>query len=259
MSNSKITYTTYLFLSFFNFFTPENALASSAPPIKIAVASNFASTIKQLVHEYQKSNVAPITIILGSTGKLYAQIKNGAPYDLFLSADDERTKLLEKEGHAIFGSRETYAIGRLALWASSSPSIQPINNYLETLRQGPSQFLALANPKLAPYGKAAMEILQNKKLMKQNQHRIVLGENINQAFQLIKTGNAKMGIVSLSQIIALKNKISGRWWEIPQKHHSPISQEMILIKDNEKAKDFSRFLKGPKAKEIIQQHGYKTL
>ena len=228
---------------------------STAEEIKIAVASNFAATISGLVEHYETISTDKVTLILGSTGKHYAQIKHGAPFDIFLAADSIRPKLLEQDGSALPDSRFTYAIGKLILW---SPRAGFIDTEGDVLELNNFNFIAMANPKLAPYGLAAQQVLQSKNLWAVLKSKTVRGENIAQAFQYVKSGNAQLGFISYSQTKHPSLAISGSFWEIPSSLYSPIRQQAVLLKDKEAARAFLEFMKSDKALEIIHSFGYET-
>lgn len=229
--------------------------AAVADEIRVAVASNFTSTIKEITRLFEQHSGHKVTLVFGSTGKHYAQIKNGAPFDIYLAADVQRPKLLEAEGMVQPGSRFTYAIGKLVLWSPERKAVDPAGNVLE---QGDFRHLAIANPKLAPYGKAAREVLQNRGLWQVLQERFVRGENIGQTFQFVKSGNAELGFISLSQIKRPGKFMPGSQWEISQSLYSPIEQQAVLLKDNDLARAFMLFMRSEEALKIIRSYGYGT-
>ncbi len=221
------------------------------PELRIAVASNFKTPATELVKIFQDRTGENITITAGSTGKLFAQIRNGAPYDVFLAADRARPELLESEGPAAAGSRFTYALGKLVLW---SPQEIGTNSGPEFLEKGEFEKLAIANPKLAPFGKAAEEVLRNLGIWERFEARLVRGEDIGQTFQFVSTGNADAGFVALSQV---KGK-TGSFWEVPQELYSPIEQQAVLLKDTDAGRGFLRFLDSEEGKKVIRKFGYDT-
>ncbi len=228
----------------------------SAAEIRIAVASNFSKTMKALVHRYETNTEHTVSISIASTGKHYAQIQNGAPFDLFFAADTQRPSLLEQEGKIIPGSRFTYAIGRLILWSSQAGFVDQDG---AVLHQYPIKHLAIANPKLAPYGIAAQETLTSLKLWQQHHKRLVRAENINQAFHYINSGNAELGFVAYSQLKhlnATSETIPGSFWVIPETLYQPIEQQVVLLKENPTAHDFLQFIQSQQASRIIQDYGY---
>ena len=176
-----------------------------AAEIRLAVASNFTVAAKSLAIEFEKQSEHTISLSFASTGKLYAQIKNGAPFDVFLSADAERPELLEREGFVVADNRFTYALGQLVMWSSSLENLDA-----NTLSQGNFRNLAIANPKLAPYGRAAEQVIQNLALTAQLQNQLVFAENVAQAFSFIHTGNADIGFIALSQIVSKTTRTSDK-------------------------------------------------
>ena len=192
----------------------------------------------------------------GSTGKLYTQIRNGAPFDVLLAADDETPAKLVKEGLAVPASRFTYAIGALVLW-SAKPGF--VDNEGAVLKKGAFAHLALAAPKLAPYGAAAIETLSKIGLMSTLSPKFVQGENIAQAYQFVSTGNAELGFVALSQVYANGKLTSGSVWVVPTDLYQPIRQDAVILtkgKINPAARDLVKFLKSKQAQDVIRSYGY---
>jgi len=226
-----------------------------AKELRIAVASNFLLPLKALSKNFKESTGHKVVVISGSTGKLYAQIKQGAPFDILLAADSIRPELLEKEGIGVPGSRFTYAVGRLVLWSKNSKL--PLKNDLQVLNHKNFRYLAIANPKTAPYGKAAEQVLRKKGFWEQIQNRLVRGENISQTFQFVMTGNADIGFIALSQL--RKNQGLGFSWIVPQEWHDPIQQQGILLKrakTNKAARQFLNFIKSNRIQKQIESYGY---
>ncbi|MCO6511391.1 MAG: molybdate ABC transporter substrate-binding protein [Aridibacter famidurans] len=223
---------------------------SSGSELRIAVASNFKDPATELVKRFQERTGRNVTVTLGSTGKLYAQIRNGAPFAVFLAADAERPKLLEKEVPAARGSRFTYAVGKLVLW---SPDPELVDSEGEVLEDDFAK-LAIANPKLAPYGVAAEEVLRKKGVWDKVERRLVRGENIGQTFQFVSTGNAELGFVALSQARGR----AGSLWEVPKELYTPIEQQAVLLSGDEGAREFLEFLKSEEARKLIREFGYDT-
>ncbi len=227
--------------------------ALHAGQVHAAVASNFNAAFDELAARFSQNSGHELLASLGSSGKLYAQIINGAPYQIFLSADIERAQRLEAQGYAVAGSRYTYAIGRLVLW-----SVRPA--YVDAagvvLKDGAYTHLALANPKIAPYGMAARQVLERFGLWSSLQGKLVIGENIAQTLHFISSGNAPLGFVALAQAQALSG---GSWWLVPQELYEPIAQQAVLLQtgaDNPAAKQFMDYLRSDEAKTIIRRHGY---
>lgn len=226
-----------------------------AGEIRVAVASNFGEVIKVIAARFERRTGHQVIISLGSTGKHYAQIRNGAPFDVFFAADEHRPKLLEQEGIALPGSRFTYAIGKLILW---SPRDGYVDSAGAVLKQGAFRYLAIANPRLAPYGKAAREVLEALGLWDSLGDRMVRGENIGQAFQYVKSGTAELGFVAYSQVKRPGHPIEGSYWIVPRELYTPIRQQAVLLKDSAAARAFLSFVKSEAAREIIHNYGYTT-
>jgi molybdate transport system substrate-binding protein len=224
-----------------------------ADEIRVAVASNFSDAIKHIAKRFQLSTAHKVTLIFGSTGKHYAQIKNGAPFDVFFAADSVRPQRLEAEGLALTGSRFTYAFGKLVLWSPQSSYVDTEGKVLET---GQFRYLSIANPKLAPYGKAAQEVLQTRGVWDALQSRMVRGENIGQTFQFVKTGNAELGFVAYSQLKQRGQSIEGSFWDVPQSLYTPIEQQAVLLQDNAAARSFMSFVKNVESRQVIEAYGY---
>jgi len=222
----------------------------------VAVAANFTKPMNEIAAAFEKSTGHTAQLSFGASGKFVAQFENGAPFEVFLSADDKNPLKLEKSGLAVSGSRFTYAIGKLALWSSTANYVDDQGNILAS---GGFKHLALADPKLAPYGAAALEVLKNKGLLEKLQPLFVQGENIAQTHEFISTGNAELGFVALSQIIDNGKITKGSGWIVPETLHSPILQDAVLLKtgaNNPAAKALLDFLKSAPALAIIQKYGY---
>jgi molybdate transport system substrate-binding protein len=224
-----------------------------AEEINIAVASNFRSTASKLATQFNAGHSDQVVMIFGGSGKLYAQITQGAPFDIFLSADTERPKLLESKGLAIAGTRFTYAIGRLTLW-SAKPGL--VDSDGEVLRQATFAKLAIANPRHAPYGMAAKQVLSNLALDEVLASKIVLGNNIEQTFQYVSSSNAELGFVARSQLAQSIWGKEGSRWEVPASLHEPLDQQAVLIHDKPAARAFLELLANPESREVIQADGY---
>lgn len=227
-----------------------------AADIKVAVASNFVVTMAALADAFESSTGHRVTITPGSTGKHYAQIKNGAPFHAFFAADSKRPELLDKEGLIVSGSRFTYAVGRIVLWSSESGFVDPQGAVLKTES---FRYLAIANPKLAPYGRAAKEVLQALGLWSALKTKMVRGENIGQTFQFVSSGNAQLGFVAESQLKQLALAKRGSHWRVPAKLYKPIQQQAVLLKNNEVASAFMAFVSKPESRQLIKDFGYSML
>jgi molybdate transport system substrate-binding protein len=223
----------------------------------VAVATNFAEVMELLTPKFAAASGHQLRVSSGSTGKLYAQIMHGAPFDLMLAADQRRPKLLEASPKGVAGSRFTYAIGRLTLWSAEEERIGA--DGAATLETDDFRHLAMANPKLAPYGLAAQQTLMSLGLWDALQSRIVLGENIGQAFSLVSTGNAELGFVALSAVMSPRNERAGSRWDVPADLYEPIRQDAVLLAhgaDNAAARAFVDFVKSAEARKLIAAYGY---
>ncbi|MCK9993945.1 MAG: molybdate transport system substrate-binding protein [Alphaproteobacteria bacterium] len=231
-------------------FTP--ALAKAAE-VTIAVAANFTAAAQEIAEKFQAETSRTVSLSFGSTGQLYAQIIQGAPFDILLSADAARAKKAEDEGWGVAGSGFTYAIGRLVLWSAKAELVDAEG---AVLRNGNFTHLAIANPATAPYGAAAVEAMQALGLYDQIAPKIVQGENIIQTYQFAASGNAELGFVALSQVLEAPG---GSHWLVPENLHAPILQDAVLLKAGEQnrfAVEFLAWLKSPPAVSIIEKHDY---
>ncbi len=225
-----------------------------ADEIRVAVASNFTPALQAIIERFEASTDHQVLLSFGSTGKHYTQIKHGAPFDIFFAADTKRPQLLEKEGMIVPGSRYTYAIGKIVLWSPKTDLVDTEGLVLQ--QSGKFRYLAIANPDLAPYGRAARDVLQARNLWDKMQGHMVRGENIGQAFQYVKSGNAELGFVAFSQIIKPDNSIQGSYWEVPQSLYTAIHQQAVLLHNSDAVQTFWSFVKSPEAQHIIRQYGY---
>jgi len=227
-----------------------------ADEVRIAVAANFVSTLREIVAGFERETGHTAVVSSGSSGKLYAQIRHGAPFDVFFSADVARPKLLEEEGLAVGGSRITYAVGRLTLW-SASPNVVKADG--RSTLSGPIEHLAMANPKTAPYGAAARQTLQVLELWNQVRDRLVQGENIGQTFQFVFSQNAPLGFVALSQVLDASVNGSGSRWDVPTHLYQPLNQQAVLLvngRTSEAAHALLEYVRGAKSRAIIERCGY---
>lgn len=221
--------------------------------LRIAVASNFANTLAVLADRFESRTGFAVSLSPGSTGKHYAQIRNGAPFDAFFAADARRPRLLEEEGMTVTGTRFVYAVGKLVLW---SPDPQRVDTTGEILHSRRFRFLAIANPRLAPYGRAAQEVLEGLGLWTSLSDRIVRGENIGQAFQYVASGNADLGFVALSQLAGHPELPEGSAWQVPASLYTPIVQEAVLLRETASGRAFIEFIRSPEARQVILENGY---
>ncbi|MCX7157225.1 MAG: molybdate ABC transporter substrate-binding protein [Rhodocyclales bacterium] len=228
-----------------------------AEEVQVAAAANFTAPMKAIAAEFEKATGHKAQLSFGGTGKFYAQIRNGAPFQVFLSADEDIPAKLEQEGLAVPGSRYTYAVGTLVLW-SARPDLVDAKG--EVLSRGAFAHLAVANPKLAPYGAAAMETLDKLGLTSTLQAKFVQGENIAQTHQFVTSGNAELGFVALSQVMKDGRISSGSAWIVPADMHRPIRQDAVMLaagRNNAAATALLRFLREPGAVAIIRSYGYR--
>ncbi|WP_310611907.1 molybdate ABC transporter substrate-binding protein [Limnohabitans sp.] len=246
-------------LQFRQFFALAGALfcaSAQAGEVTVAVAANFTAPMQKIAKAFEQDTGHKAQLAFGSTGKFYAQIKNAAPFAVLLAADDETPARLEKEGLTIVGTRFTYAIGRLALWSKQA---NVVDDKGEVLRSNRFEKLAIADPKRAPYGAAAMAVIQRLGVQSNVLPKLVQGESIGQTYQFISTENAQLGFVALSQI-SLDGRITqGSAWVVPQNLHTPLKQDAVLLnagKDNAAAHALLKYLQGDIAKVIIQSYGY---
>lgn len=227
-----------------------------AAEVQVAVASNFTAPMQQMAVEFERNSGHKAVLSFGATGKFYAQISNGAPFEVFLAADDETPSRLERESLIVPHSRFTYAIGRLVLWSST---VDYVDANGDVLKSGNFKHLALANPKTAPYGAAAVATLRKLGMLEALEPRFVQGENIAQAYQFVATGNAELGFVALSQVFKDGRMSSGSGWVVPANLHSPILQDAVILsrgKNNPAAAALVEYLQSDKAKAIIKSYGY---
>lgn len=227
-----------------------------AAELSVAVAANFTAPMQKIAEAFEKETGHKLVLSYGSTGKFYAQIKNGAPFEVLFAADDETPARLEQEGQSVAGTRFTYAIGKLVLW-SKQPGL--VDEQGEVLRTGAFERIALADPRLAPYGAAAMQTLSKLGLADALGSKFVQGENIGQAYQFVATQNAPLGFVALSQVFAEGRLTEGSAWMVPETLYEPIRQDAIILargKDNPAAPELMRYLRGDAAKAIIRSYGY---
>ena len=230
---------------------------ASAAEVKVAVAANFSAPMQRIAQAFERETGHKAVLSFGSTGAFHAQIRNGAPFQLLLAADDETPLKLETGGLGVPGSRFTYATGRLVLW-SRQPGL--VDDQGELLRSGRFQRLAIANPRLAPYGAAAIETLTRLGLLATVQPRIVQGDNIAQAYQFVASENAPLGFVALSQVYADGRIAQGSGWLVPASLHQPIRQDALLLKAGQghpAASALLAYLKGEQARAVIRSYGYE--
>lgn len=229
-----------------------------ASELKIAAASDLNFAFKDLVTEFEKKTGDRVKLTLGSSGNFYSQIENGAPFDLYFSADIRYPQKLVEGGHGIADSLYKYAVGRIVLWVPTGSTVS-IDKGFESL-VGPSvRKVSIANPKHAPYGRAAVAALEHFKLYDTVKNKLVMGENISQAAQFVESGASDAGIIALSLAMAPTMKSAGKYWEVPAEAHPPIEQGAVILKrsiNQEKAREFLKFLQGSEGQEIMRRYGF---
>jgi len=229
-----------------------------ADVVQVAVAANFTAPARALAEVFARTTGHEAKLSFGATGAFYTQIKNGAPFDVLLAADNERPARLEKEGDTVPGSRFTYATGQLVLW-SAKPGL--VDDEGAVLKHGQFGKIAIANPKNAPYGAAAVEAMEKLGLAATLQPKLVTGESIGQTFNFIATGNAELGFVALAQVLEGGKLKSGSMWVVPAQYHAPIIQDAVILNraaSNPAAKAWMELLKTPQSKALIRSYGYEA-
>lgn len=230
----------------------------SAEEIAVAAASDLNFAIKEVIGEFEKQTGHRVKLSLGSSGNFYAQLQQGAPFDLYFSADIGYPQKLEEAGLTVPGSLYRYAVGRVVLWAPKTSSLD-VGKGLMILREPTIKKIAIANPKHAPYGRAAVAAMEHDQVYADVKDRLVLGENISQAAQFIESGACDVGIIALSLALAPAMKNAGSYWEIPAEAHPPLEQGAAILKQSthqELARTFLAFLQGPQGQEIMTRYGF---
>lgn len=232
--------------------------AASGVELKIAAASDLSFAFKDLIAQYEKKTGERVKLTLGSSGNFYSQIENGAPFDLYFSADIRYPEKLTEGGHGLDGSLYKYAVGRIVLWVPTGSAVA-LDKGLQSLVSPSVRKIAIANPKHAPYGRAAVAALEHFKLYDTVKEKLVLGENISQAAQFVESGASDAGIIALSLAMAPTMKSAGKYWEVPADAHPPIEQGAVILKrstNQEKARDFLKFLQDSGGQEIMRRYGF---
>ncbi|MCI5851969.1 MAG: molybdate ABC transporter substrate-binding protein [Sutterellaceae bacterium] len=232
------------------------SLSAVAEEIQIAVAANFTAPAKDLAPVFEKQTGHKVKLSFGGTGAFFAQIENGAPFDILLAADAKTPAKIEQKGLGVKGSSFTYALGKLVFWSSDPAKIDSNGNALKEMKFAKC---AVADPKLAPYGEASYQTLESFKLLKAYEPKFVTGNNIGKTFQFVKTGNAEVGFVALSQVFKNGKFTSGSGWVIPAKYYRPIRQDAVLLNHGAKsdaAKAFLKFLQSPESNKLKESYGY---
>ncbi len=233
-----------------------SAASCLAGEVQVAVAANFAEPIKAVAAVLQKTTGHTLKVTLGATGKLYAQIKNGAPFEVFLAADTATPAKLEAEGLAQPGTRFTYATGKLVLWSADAATVDAQGN---VLKGGNFRKLAYASPKLAPYGAAAAQVMEKMGLTDALTPKLVQGESIGQTYTFVHTGNAELGFVAMSQVLVGGQLKGGSMWVVPQAFYAPIQQDAVVLQrgaNNPAAQALVTLLQSPNIKDLIRSYGY---
>lgn len=234
------------------------ASTAYAAEINIAVAANFTAPMKEIAAVYEKQTGNKVLASFGGTGAFYTQIRNGAPYQILFAADAKTPAKIEKEGLGIEGSARPYAYGKLVLWSSTPGFVKEDKDFV---LEPSVKKIAVANPKLAPYGEAAYQTMESWGILKVASEKFVTGDNIGKAFQFVKTGNAEVGFVALSQVFKNGKMTSGSGWVIPMDLYKPIQQDSVILnsgKDNKEVSDFMKFMaESPEVKKIIESYGYQ--
>lgn len=234
------------------------ASPARAADVQVAVSANFAAPVQRIAADFEHDTGHHPVVATGSTGALLAQIEHGAPFEVFLAADRTAPERLEKDGYAVAGTRFTYAVGTLVLW---SPTPHALDGGAGALRRADLAHLAIANPKLAPYGEAAIETLASLGLLGVLRPRLVVGENVAQTYAFVATGNADMGFVALSQVLDPTAPASGSTWVVPASMHAPIDQDAVVLRKaagHDAAFAFAAYLKGTRAAAVMHAFGYET-
>ncbi|MFM9915742.1 MAG: molybdate ABC transporter substrate-binding protein [Rhizobacter sp.] len=230
--------------------------SSQAAEVSVAVAANFSGPLAKIGEGFIAATGHTLKVSAGSTGKFHSQIVAGAPFEVLIAADDETPRKLIAEGHAVAGSNFTYAIGKLVLWSAQTGYVDEQG---VVLAAGNYAHLAIANPKLAPYGQAGAEVLKARGLTEAVAPKLVTAESIAQAYQFVATGNAELGFVALSQVAVPGKPVTGSYWLVPPSLYGEIRQDAVLLKTGEKnpaAVALLAYLKGPAARSLIQSYGY---
>ena len=229
-----------------------------AEEIAIAAASDLNFAIKEVIAKYEKATGNHVKLSVGSSGNFFAQIQNGAPFDLYFSADIGYPKKLEEAGLTVPGSLYRYAVGRIVLWTNHR-SQRDVSKGMDLLRDRAVKKIAIANPKHAPYGRAAVAAMQHFKVYDEAKDRLVMGENISQAAQFIESGACDVGVIALSLALAPTMKAAGTYWEIPSEAHPPLEQGAAILKSSKlqkTAQEFIEFMQGTQGQEIMRRYGF---
>ncbi|HUS11022.1 MAG TPA: molybdate ABC transporter substrate-binding protein [Pyrinomonadaceae bacterium] len=233
------------------------ALHLHAADVNVAAASDLNFAIKEIIHDFEENTGHNVRLTLGSSGNFFAQIKNGAPFDVFLSADVEYPKRLETEGYAVAGATFVYGVGRIALWVPTSSPLDLEKFGMNVVAQPRTRKIAIANPEHAPYGRAAVAAMQHAHVYEAASTKLALGENISQAAQFVQSGAADLGIIAMSLVLSDAMRLSGRYWLIPPDWYPKLEQGAALLKHAGPAgKAFHTWLRQPHAKSVLNKYGF---
>jgi len=233
------------------------AVSARAEDVHVAAASDLNFALKEIIQDFERSTGNKVVLSLGSSGNFFAQIQNGAPFDVFLSADLNYPRELEKSGHAVAGSTFVYGIGRIALWVPGRSSLNMDKLGMQALLDSSVRKIAIANPEHAPYGRAAVSAMQSAKVYDQVKNKIVLGENISQAAQFVQSAAADIGVIALSLVLSEPMRRAGRYWMIPEETYPKLEQGAVLLKrGGPAARQFLDWLKRPESKQTFKKYGF---
>jgi molybdate transport system substrate-binding protein len=229
---------------------------AAADEIAVAAASDLQFVMKEIAARYEKQTGTSVKLSFGSSGNFFAQIQNGAPFDVFLSADLDYPVKLEKSGHAVAGSTFVYGVGRIALWVPARSSLNLEKQGMQALVEPSIRKIAIANPEHAPYGRAAVAAMEHARVYDRLKNKIVLGENISQAAQFVQSGAADIGVIALSLVLSEPMKKAGRYWVVPEESYPRLEQGAVLLKRGGPAgRQFLDWLKRPASKETFKKYG----
>ncbi len=232
--------------------------AQGLPALRVSAAADLQFAMPELIMEFEKKNIATLQVSYGSSGNFFTQIQNGAPFDLFFSADSEYVKKLDADGLSEPGTSGVYAIGRLVVWTRADAAVDVPRDGWKALLDSRVEKIAIANPSHAPYGKAAEEALRSAGIYDQVKGKLVFGENISQAAQFVQSGNAQAGLVALSLAISPAMK-GGHRWEVPVGAYPPIEQSAAVLRNSKNvaaARAFLDFVRGEQGREILRKYGF---
>jgi molybdate transport system substrate-binding protein len=233
-------------------------IPAHADQINVAAASDLNFAINEIIQEFERNTGHKVNLTLGSSGNFFAQIQNGAPFDVFLSADLNYPKQLEKSGHAVAGSTHVYGIGRIVVWVPARSALNPEKLGMQALSQPSLRKIAIANPEHAPYGRAAVAAMEHAGFYSQLKGKLVLGENISQAAQFVRSGAAEIGVIALSIAMSEPMRAAGRYWIIPADMHPKLEQGAVLLKRaGAAAREFHNWLRSPNARAVFSKYGFQ--